>query len=92
MKSALDLTCPHCGKLNDMHDNLTDPAATPAHDDVSLCIGCGRLSLFDLEANRLRVPTPRELASLISDDEVRRAMRAWLAMDEARRRRQINPQ
>lgn len=84
MTTRLDMQCPHCGKHNDMHDTPDGSEKTPQTGDVSICIRCGDLGVFDLKAGRIRKPTPRESREFADDPEIQDARRAWRAMDRYR--------
>jgi hypothetical protein len=70
-----EMICPHCGKRLDQHDDLK--GSYPKHGDVSLCIECGRLSIFDAHEKCLRMPSTPELREFEQDPEVQRYQAAW---------------
>jgi hypothetical protein len=76
--------CPHCGYLLDEADGLTDPKAKPSPGDITLCVNCGEVCVFD-DDMKLRVPTIDEYIKIGRDPNMTRAREAWKAMDEERR-------
>ena len=65
--------CPGCLYGCDSASGVTT-SAEPADGDVSVCLNCGAVSLFDRSADTgLRSPTPAELVDLMADDDVRQA-------------------
>jgi hypothetical protein len=69
-----DLACPHCGRVNEVHDGPT-PGAVPSAGDVSLCWKC-RMPAFYIEDGGLRAPTSVELEEIMSNPAVRAALAA----------------
>ena len=72
-------SCPGCGKVNDRHSDMTSDAK-PKHGDVSICIDCGQLSVFDLHERCLRLPRADELREFEQDPRLRMYMAAWRAV------------
>lgn len=70
MTTRFDTHCPHCGKRNDMHDNMLNTEAVPADGDVSLCIGCGKWAIYEGQA--LRFPTSEEMADIRMNPDCQR--------------------
>jgi uncharacterized Zn finger protein len=83
MTMQMDMTCPYCGKKNELHDSVTDPGARPSPGDVSMCITCGSWGVFT-ECD-IRKPTPHELDDIANTPECRRASAAWQRVVKANR-------
>jgi hypothetical protein len=66
--------CPHCGKSHDMTTGATSET-NPVDGDVSICIKCGGVAVF--EGRILRLPTADEQAELDKDTYVQDVLRAW---------------
>jgi hypothetical protein len=83
---AIDpFTCLRCGYEFDRAGGIgRDPQPTPSAGAVSLCIKCGDVAIF-LEGGGLRVPTAAEMASIESDDDMKK-IRGLLAQAIAARR------
>lgn len=60
--------CPHCGYLL---DRTTDAfgESSPHKDDISMCIACGKLAMFN-EDLTLRKPTLDELLKLAASQSI----------------------
>lgn len=71
--------CPHCGHKHDAATNLEAPRA-PGQGDVSICLECGGIAVFDADPLRLRLPTPDEQAQLESNQAVVSAQLVIVAM------------
>lgn len=71
--------CPHCGHKHDAATNLEAPRA-PGKGDVSICLECGGVALFDVDPIRLRLPTPAEQIELESNQAVVSAQLVVVAM------------
>jgi hypothetical protein len=71
--------CPHCGHRHDAATNLEAPRA-PGKGDVSICLECGGVALFDMDPVRLRMPTPAEQVELESNQAVVSAQLVIAAM------------
>ena len=67
------MRCANCGKRLDRASGVVDRQARnvqkPIPGDISLCIGCGHLSVFD-ENLRLRPPTDDEVIKWAGDDRL----------------------
>lgn len=61
------MTCPSCGTALDNHDCL-DGDAKPSHGDVSFCVSCGVVNLYeDREGTlTLRTASSDDLAEIAS--------------------------
>lgn len=70
--SKLATRCPHCTVVNDRHS--LPGMATPKAGDVSICWQCKQLALFTDEQGTLRTPTQEELAVLMADPDVIKAV------------------
>lgn len=75
-----DVTCPHCGRIHEIHGAVT-PGATPTPGDVSICWGCTRVAIYTDDG--LRKPTTAEQKAFDAAPDVT-AARAAVA-------RQITP-
>jgi hypothetical protein len=73
----IETFCPWCGKRNDMHHNMDAPGV-PKPDDVSLCWGCHRPSVYG-HLGGLRRPTEDEQREIDADPNVQRALRTMAA-------------
>jgi hypothetical protein len=73
--TEIDLTCVHCGRKNELHHGLG--ASKPVDGDLSVCIDCGALAFFDLQAKGLRAPNEDEMRELLKDPIVQRVLRSW---------------
>ena len=72
---VMNTTCPHCGKV---HDRQTGFASeSPANGDVAICMDCGELSVFDLDANCLRLPTVDQKRHIDSIPDIDQYRAAW---------------
>lgn len=65
--------CANCGKRLDRASGVVAKNARnfkrPKPGDLSLCIGCGHVSVFD-EGLRLRAPTAAEIVKWAGDDRL----------------------
>ncbi len=73
-KLPIPSTCRKCGRKL---DGATDPfgEATPKDGDVSFCIYCGTLSVF--QDGYLRAPTDEEQVDIDRDPRLVAIQRAW---------------
>lgn len=71
--------CPHCGRRQDAGTNMTGDVA-PKPGDVSICIRCAGVSVFELGGER-RLPTDEEVAEFAADDELQRMVAAAKALN-----------
>lgn len=70
-------TCPHCGYHHDCATGLFG-ADVPDDDDVSICIRCGQLCIFQRNASGgMRKPTKQEKRELLRDHKVTLALASW---------------
>lgn len=76
----MNLTCPYCGKAHDRHSAVDKEPREPKHDDLSLCIDCGKIAVFDLIGQRLRVPTSAEQAEIDANLDIAFLRAAWRAV------------
>lgn len=74
-KSSPSVACLACGENLDAHENINGGAAVPQPGDVSLCWLCGSVAMY-ADGGQLRAPSEAELASILEDREVRRAIAA----------------
>lgn len=68
--------CPFCSKHVPNHENLTDEFLQPEEGDLSVCIKCGSICVFD-EDLYLRKPTEEELAEAMANEEMLAVLNAW---------------
>lgn len=75
---AQDITCPTCGRLNELHTHTGESRKPPVPGDVSLCIDCNQPAFYVQDGDRLalRLPTDAEYVQLLADPRVRRLMGA----------------
>lgn len=61
--------CPHCQRQQTHHGN---DGSTPGTGDFSWCWGCGKVSVYEVDAagTRLRLPTDEERACIAADPQV----------------------
>lgn len=57
--------CPHCGVEHEMASG----DGQPSEGDVSICIKCAGISVFDKGLSR-RMATPEEIKNIASDERV----------------------
>jgi hypothetical protein len=82
-----DTICPHCSYKHDSVSLMDEKFAMPNDGDVTICIECGHLSIFELLAKGgLREPTLKEYKVLMKDRRVVDMMAAWIATNQMRRR------
>jgi hypothetical protein len=83
-----ETSCANCGKRLDRASGVVDKHARnfkrPQAGDLSLCIGCGHVSVFD-EDLRLRPPTDAEIVKWAADD---RLVKASYALASIRHKKQ----
>jgi hypothetical protein len=56
---AEHIPCPKCGANNNRHRAIDHEDAAPSNGDVSICLGCGAISIFcvhDDGETHLRLP------------------------------------
>lgn len=82
----MNLACPHCGKVHDMHTEPLNPDEhhEPKDGDVSMCIACGEFAFFDGVA--LRLPTDDEAVMLSADMDIAHMRSAWRFVMEKHKR------
>lgn len=76
-------TCPWCNTRHPAASNVDKDfhhAPKPGH--VTLCIDCGRWSVFRKDGS-LRKPTPNELRAYTDNPEMRRVWAAWFYTTKA---------
>lgn len=74
--------CAKCGKILDGQTCATLDQRKPKDGDVSLCMYCNTLAIFDVRKGRLRKPTQTEIAEILKDPEIAR-VRAAIAISKA---------
>lgn len=67
--------CPHCGAYVDAAGEADGTEGGPEQGSISICLYCARPSVFDNDL-RLRKMTPAQMDEVLSDPDVRRAIRA----------------
>lgn len=60
-------TCPSCGKWLDGAATIGESCEPPNPGDITLCIGCGTVMIFDI-ALKLRAATQLEIDTLPADE------------------------
>ncbi|RPJ20085.1 MAG: hypothetical protein EHM35_19935 [Planctomycetaceae bacterium] len=78
MEHALETRCPFCKRKNDHCSNVGSEHSQPTDGDVTMCIGCGGLAIYDSKSESgLRVPSVAEIIDVLADQDVEKAMMAW---------------
>lgn len=77
----LPLACPFCGRLNNAHHAVCEPAV-PVTGDCAVCWGCDNVFVYD-GAAAVRRPTVEEQAEIDADPDI--------ALARAVRRESDNP-
>lgn len=73
-----DVTCPFCGYRCDRAGEMHDKPVTPEDGDVSICITCGKFSIFEARRKKgLRKPNVAEQQEIALDWDCYRAHLAW---------------
>lgn len=100
----LVLSCPHCGKRNDAHQNADrGDRHGPGEGSLSVCAACKGVAVFTAAGSGrgssgrslkraglvLRKPTPQEAAEWLRDEEFRELMREAAGLSPAVLRRQV---
>lgn len=81
--TAHKVRCWRCGKENFLATSFDDESAIPANGDVSICIECGGVALFDdTVPDGVRKPTPSEKYELQNNEDVLRMVMAWYRMKQ----------
>lgn len=62
--------CLNCGKVNDRLGGAIDEHSVPVPGDVTMCIECGHLAIYDENPQRLRELTAAELLEVMQDPEI----------------------
>jgi hypothetical protein len=60
--------CPFCQHIVNTFADPRNPGNTPHEGDISICVNCSGLSVF--EGSELRLPTPAELARSMRDKKL----------------------
>lgn len=79
MTTLFEAPCPTCGYRADAHTAVGDEDAVPKPGDVSLCIACGALAVYEPvmgSALVLRLPTTEERDEFLANDLIVKAMLA----------------
>jgi hypothetical protein len=69
-------TCPHCQAPVHLAGECGDTGSEPSEGDVTICIKCGKWSIFT-ESLQMRKPTGIEARELLKDEAVREANKRW---------------
>jgi len=78
MEHALATHCWNCGYECNHHSAPGDDHAPPSDGDISVCINCGKLAIFDASMpDKVRRPSPSESIELHQDPEVHQMLIAW---------------
>ena len=48
--------CPNCFYFFDSDTNLEDEAIAPTEGDISICLNCGTILMFDKDLKRVEMP------------------------------------
>lgn len=76
------MKCPHCAYEPDSHTQIrVEDPGVPEDGDISLCINCAGISVFN--GNDLRPPTEDEYESFLMDRDVIDGVAAIRFMIEA---------
>ena len=65
--------CPVCDKKIDAASNLYDESERPFPGDVSVCIQCGTILVFDFDLT-MRLPTEEETRAIRENEELSKAL------------------
>lgn len=87
----MNTTCPFCGEHNDAVSAADKSNAVPKADDFTLCIICGEWAVYadvGTPTLGLRKPDDDEYQMLVSNEEFTLARKAWVKMEEDRKRKQ----
>jgi hypothetical protein len=80
MTHAWPITCPHCGRFNDLASGVAEKGGpsnpVPRDGDAALCIDCGGWMIFTVMIGA-REPTPEEARSLADDHIATSVMSIW---------------
>jgi hypothetical protein len=74
-----EIECPFCDYEMDHSASIGEESAPPSAGDVSICINCSAVTLYEEDGDglRLRAFTSQEEAdAVLSDPEVQKAVRA----------------
>lgn len=74
-------SCPTCGYRTDGHSPVgTAGPIQPKAGDISICLQCGQLLIFELDmiGLRLRLPTTTELDQMRTNSTVEQLLDAWV--------------
>lgn len=63
----MTVVCPTCTRPLDGETCVTEPGASPAEGDVSVCIYCGTAFMFLAKGKGVRPVTPEEIERLPKD-------------------------
>lgn len=81
--------CPFCGSHLDRVGHIVGDNLQPDNGDVTLCIRCGEVGVFDdTVLGGVREPTSRERRNIRRDPDVAKVREAWLASVGIMKRRQ----
>jgi hypothetical protein len=82
----LNTRCWNCGAEHDAIKNVhNDELIVPSDGDLSFCMECGELSIFDVQfPDRIRKPSPKENDEIAADNDIARLKLAWVATKKGR--------
>lgn len=75
--------CPRCGYEHDQQECLTSPKATPRPGDLTVCIRCAELLVFDGQGG-VRQPTDGERAEYEPEVQIAELRRAIQIINQRR--------
>lgn len=74
----MDHVCPFCKAKLDRVSELGGESVNVSDGDVSICVKCGSLSMFDSSAiGGLRKPNVAEYAEISKDEKITLALQSW---------------
>jgi hypothetical protein len=78
MTHEMPTICPHCCQHHEAATHMGGADFEPDDGDVTICLGCGRLCIFDSESyGGLRKPTKKEQRTIDRNERVREVVTAW---------------
>jgi len=78
MTEDMNTVCPFCGYRHDAVSGVETDTDFPSDGDVTLCIQCGEVCVFDGDADGgLRKPTSRERRDFASNATLTKLVDAW---------------
>lgn len=76
MTTRFDNVCSNCGAQNDAVSSPEDPEAVPDENSITICMYCGHVVAFTMEAGILGVRelTEQEREEVAADPEIQRLL------------------